>query len=199
MKRIFLLTALVGALLTAQTFAQDTPEPTPKPTPTPPAPAPTPAPTPTPPAPAPPAAKPAPPAVDATIPAPAPAEKPKLSPREQIDAFYKSFADERAQPGTGKARQGLLNLLTSNPNLTPQGIEQIAVAIQRPLGTVGDYIDHEIQSEKDVTKRTQIVKVIAHFSNQPFMNEFTFYKTEDGYWRLVNLRYDANLATMFFE
>ena len=29
------------------------------------------------------------------------------------------------------------------------------------------------------------------------MNEFTFYNSGDDFWRLINLRYDANLVTMF--
>lgn len=122
--------------------------------------------------------------------------KPKLTPKQYIANFYQSFADERKEPGTNKARNGLLELLTSNESLTPRGIEQIAVAIQQPLRTVGEFIDYEVIKEESVTDRIQVVQVIAHFTNQPFMNEFMFYKKEDGYWGLMNLRYDANPATM---
>ncbi|MFT5466725.1 MAG: hypothetical protein ACI8UO_001825 [Verrucomicrobiales bacterium] len=185
---------LISILAAGQAIAQDTTD-----TATPPA-----TPVATPPA-SPPAAPPRP---AAAAPTPAAAEpaaavstdvtaKPKLMPKQYIANFYQSFADERAEPNTNKARNGLLALLTSNDSLTARGIEQIAGAIQGPLGTVGEFIDYKVAGEEDVTDRIQVIRVIAHFTNQPFMNEFTFYKKEDGYWGLVNLRYDANLATMF--
>ena len=46
--------------------------------------------------------------------------------------------------------------------------------------------------------RTVVIRCSAHFERQPFVNEFTFYDAGAG-WRLVHLRYDANLATMFTE
>ncbi|MEM7009982.1 MAG: hypothetical protein AAF585_00740 [Verrucomicrobiota bacterium] len=121
---------------------------------------------------------------------PPPPERKKIAPDKQIDNLYNSFKE-------GKGYQGLRDLLSSNPNLTEAGMNQIARAIQVPLNTVGNFVDYQVVKEDKPSERVQVVKVIAHHENQPFMNEFTFYDNGDGFWRLINLRYDANLVTMF--
>ena len=150
-----------------------------------PAPTPTPAPNPTP-APANPAA----PSTTGEDPVARPA--PKLSPKQQITGFYAMCKQNRGG-------EGLREMLSSNPVVQEGDVLRVADAFANLISQMGGFIDFQILREIEVSPRVQIVRCISNFERQPFVNEFTFYDPGDGEWRLVHLRYDANLATMFQE
>lgn len=117
---------------------------------------------------------------------------PKLSPKQQITGFY-------AMCKQGRGGEGLREMLSSNPVVKPEDVQQVADAFAQMISQMGGFIDFKIVREIEVSNRSLVVRSVAHFERQPFVNEFTFYDPGSGDWRLVHLRYDANLATMFQE
>ena len=121
-------------------------------------------------------------------PAPAPSN---LSPKQQITGFYSTCKN-------GEGGKGLLELLSANPTVNNQDAQQVAQAFDQLLTQLGKFLDFNFMKETQISDRTVIIRCAAHFEQQPFVNEFTFYDGGNG-WRLVHLRYDKNLATMFEE
>lgn len=119
-------------------------------------------------------------------------QAPKTPPLQQITSFY-------AACKTGEAGKGLQDLLLGNPVTQEADALRVANAFSQLIGQMGGFVDFEIIKESTISKRTQVVRCVAHLERQPFVNEFTFYDPGNGDWRLVHLRYDANLATMFQE
>lgn len=113
-------------------------------------------------------------------------------PESQVSAFY-------AKCKEGKAAEGLEAILSTNPVVKAEDVKRVAEAFSGMVATMGAFVDFEIVRGSSVGKRTQVLRCVAHFERQPFVNEFTFYDPGTGGWRLVHLRYDANLATMFQE
>jgi len=135
------------------------------------------------------------PAAPAPVPATATAplrQAPKTPPLQQITSFY-------AACKTGEAGKGLQDLLLGNPVTQEADALRVANAFSQLIGQMGGFVHFEIIKESTISKRTQVVRCVAHLERQPFVNEFTFYDPGNGDWRLVHLRYDANLATMFQE
>ncbi|MCB1229663.1 MAG: hypothetical protein KDN19_05325 [Verrucomicrobiae bacterium] len=127
--------------------------------------------------------------------APAAAESParpapKLSPKQQITGFY-------AMCKQGRGGEGLREMLSSNPVVKAEDVQKVADAFAQMISQMGAFIDFKIVKETEISERTLVLRSVAHFERQPFVNEFTFYDPGSGDWRLVHLRYDANLATMF--
>lgn len=121
-----------------------------------------------------------------------PEAAPNLSPKQQINGFY-------ATCKSGAAGTGLREMLSANPHVKPEDIDGLAAAFEQLLDQMGGFIDFEVIREKEITDRIVVISCAAHFERQPFMNEFTFYDPGKGSWRLVHLRYDKNLATMFSD
>ena len=117
---------------------------------------------------------------------------PKLSPKQQVTGFYAMCKQNRAG-------EGLKEMLLSNPVVQESDVQQVTDAFSQRIAGMGGFVDFKIVKELSITERVLIVRCIAHFERQPFTNEFTFYDPGAGEWRLVHLRYDANLATMFQE
>lgn len=113
-------------------------------------------------------------------------------PEAQVSAFY-------AKCKEGKAAEGLEAILSTNPVVKAEDVKRVAEAFSAMVATMGAFVDFEIVRGSPVGKRTTVLRCVAHFERQPFVNEFTFYDPGTGGWRLVHLRYDANLATMFQE
>ena len=113
-------------------------------------------------------------------------------PESQISAFYAKCRED-------KAAEGLEAILSTNPVVKAEDVKRVAEAFSGMVATMGKFVDYEIIRGSNVGKRTQVLRCVAHFERQPFVNEFTFYDPGEGGWRLVHLRYDANLATMFQE
>ena len=128
------------------------------------------------------------PAQPAAAAAPAPA--PKLTPKQQITSFYSTCKQ-------GRGGEGLMEMLSGNPVVKKEDVQRVADAFQQMIAEMGAFVDFGISKETKVSDRVQVVRCVAHFERQPFINEFTFYDPGAGQWRLVHLRYDANLATMF--
>lgn len=122
--------------------------------------------------------------------APRPASK--LSPKQQITGFY-------AMCKQGRGGEGLTEMLSTNPVVKPDDVQKVAGAFSQLIEQMGAFVDFKVVKETEISERTQVVRCVAHFDRQPFVNEFTFYDPGSGDWRLVHLRYDANLATMFQE
>lgn len=114
-----------------------------------------------------------------------------LSPKQQITGFYATCKN-------GEGGKGLRELLSTNPAVKPADVDQVARGFEGLLSQMGKFLDFNISREKVISDRTVVIRCIAHFERQPFVNEFTFYDSGDK-WRLVHLRYDANLATMFAD
>ena len=117
---------------------------------------------------------------------------PKLSPKQQITGFYAMCKQNRGG-------EGLREMLSSNPVVQEGDVLRVADAFANLISQMGGFVDFQILREIEIAPRVQIVRCISNFERQPFVNEFTFYDPGDGEWRLVHLRYDANLATMFQE
>ena len=117
---------------------------------------------------------------------------PKLTPKQQITSFYAMCKQDRGG-------EGLQEMLSSNPVVQENDVQRVATAFAELIKQMGGFIDFKIIKEAKLSDRAQVVRCIAHFERQPFVNEFTFYDPGSGEWRLVHLRYDANLATMFQE
>jgi hypothetical protein len=117
-------------------------------------------------------------------------QAPKTPPLQQITSFY-------AACKTGEAGKGLQELLLGNPVTQEADAQRVANAFSQLIGQMGGFVDFEVIKETAISKRSQVVRCVAHLERQPFVNEFTFYDPGNGDWRLVHLRYDANLATMF--
>lgn len=130
------------------------------------------------------------------VPAPPAVTKPrplvKATPMQQVVGFY-------ATVNGGYGAEGLRELLATNPVIQPADTERVANAFAGLMAKMGRYIDFEILEESEISSRVRIMKTVANFETQPFVNEFTFYDPGDGHWRLVHLRYDPNVATMFSE
>jgi len=109
-----------------------------------------------------------------------------------VTAFY-------AKCKQGAAGEGLREILETNPVVKEDDVKRVADAFSEMVQTMGQFVDFAIVKETVVSERTQVLRCLAHFERQPFVNEFTFYDPGNGEWRLVHLRYDANLATMFQE
>jgi len=122
--------------------------------------------------------------------APPPAKA--LSPKQQIVGFYALCKE-------GRAAEGLQEMLSSNPVVQPANVAQVANAFGQLVSQMGAFVDYELTRETQISKRTLVIRCVSHFERQPFVNEFTFYDPGSGDWRLVHLRYDANLASMFLE
>lgn len=131
---------------------------------------------------------PAPPADNDLVARPAP----KLSPKQQITGFYAMCKQERGG-------EGLREMLSSNPVVQEGDVLRVADAFANLISQMGGFVDFKILRETEISPRIQIIRCISNFERQPFVNEFTFYDPGEGEWRLVHLRYDANLATMFQE
>lgn len=114
-----------------------------------------------------------------------------LSPKQQITGFYATCKN-------GEGGKGLREMLSTNPVVKPGDVDRVAQAFEGMLTQMGKFLDFNINREKLISDRTVIIRCVAHFERQPFVNEFTFYDAGDS-WRLVHLRYDANLATMFAD
>lgn len=117
---------------------------------------------------------------------------PKLSPKQQVTGFYAMCKQDRGG-------EGLKEMLLSNPVVQESDVTQVATAFSQRITEMGGFVDFKIVREQSITERVIVVRCVAHFERQPFTNEFTFYDPGAGEWRLVHLRYDANLATMFQE
>lgn len=115
-----------------------------------------------------------------------------LSPKQQITGFYALCKDNRAA-------EGLEEMLSSNPVVQGNDVTRVAQAFGQLVSQMGPFVDFEFNKETQISKRTVVIRCIAHFERQPFTNEYTFYDPGNGDWRLVHLRYDANLASMFLE
>jgi len=116
----------------------------------------------------------------------------KIDPEQQVAGFYRKCAQ-------GAAGDGLRDLLKTNPVVKEDDVKRVSDAFSEMVKTMGAFVDFELIRGRNFGKRTQVLRCVAHFERQPFVNEFTFYDPGDGDWRLVHLRYDANLATMFLE
>jgi len=114
-----------------------------------------------------------------------------LSPKQQITGFYATCKN-------GEGGKGLRELLSTNPVVKAGDVDRVAQSFEGLLNQMGKFLDFNISREKLISDRTVIIRCVAHFERQPFVNEFTFYDSGDQ-WRLVHLRYDANLATMFSD
>ncbi len=121
----------------------------------------------------------------------APAKKAQ-TPKQQVTSFYAMCKQERAA-------EGLQEMLSSNPVVQGTEVTKVAQGFGQLVSQMGKFVDFEIAKEIQISKRTLIVRCISHFERQPFTNEFTFYDPGNGDWRLVHLRYDANLASMFLD
>jgi hypothetical protein len=117
---------------------------------------------------------------------------PKRTPQQQVMAFYAMCKQDLAG-------QGLNEILSGNPVVKPEDVKRVADGFSQLTSQMGKFIDFKTVRETAVTERTQVLRCVAHFDRQPFVNEFTFYDPGNGDWRLVHLRYDGNLATMFQE
>jgi|GEM_PF-4298556 len=111
------------------------------------------------------------------------------NPQKQVEDFYKLCEQ-------GKANEALEAALSTSETVKEADAKRVAAAFGQMVGTMGDFLDYEIVNEVAVTKRVTVLRCVAHFDKQPFVNEFTFFNPGDG-WRIVHLRYDANPATMF--
>ncbi len=126
----------------------------------------------------------------AAAPAAPTAPGPKLSPEQQVTAFY-------AACKANAVGSGLEEMLKANPFVKEEDLSQIKAGFERLVIPMGAFIDFEILKKDEISKRTVNVRCVAHFQKQPFVNEFMFYDPGNGEWRLVHLRYDSNVATMF--
>lgn len=117
---------------------------------------------------------------------------PSLSPKQQVTGFY-------AMCKQGKGGEGLREMLSTNPVVQAGDVQRVADAFAQMISQMGGFVDFKIAKETELSERTLVLRCVAHFERQPFVNEFTFYDPGSGDWRLVHLRYDANLATMFQE
>jgi len=113
-----------------------------------------------------------------------------LSPKQQIDEFYALCKQDRSADALKKA-------LSVSEMVKPEDSEKVAAAFANMVKGMGEFLDFEIIREFSITKRTVVIRCVAHYTRQPFVNEFTYYNPEAGGWRMVHLRYDANPATMF--
>jgi len=111
-------------------------------------------------------------------------------PKAQIDAFYTLCKQ-------GKSAEALEKALSNSETVKPEDSKRVAEAFAQMVAGMGSFIDYEITRETKITKRTVVLRCVAHFGNQPFVNEFTYYDPGSNGWRLIHLRYDANPATMF--
>ncbi len=111
-------------------------------------------------------------------------------PKTQVADFYTLCKQ-------GKASEALEKALANSEMVKPEDSKRVAEAFAQMVSTMGSFIDYEITREANVTKRSVVLRCVAHYANQPFVNEFTFYDPGSNGWRLVHLRYDANPATMF--
>lgn len=130
---------------------------------------------------------------------PAPAPPPQvarvsgsLMPKQQITGFYGLCK-------SGKSGEGIRELLSSNPALKPEDLDAVSKQFETMISAMGTFLDFEIIKETTPTDRVAILSCVAHFQTQPFLQEFTFYDTGGGDWRLLHVRYDANIATMFSD
>ncbi len=130
---------------------------------------------------------------------PAPAPPPQvapaggsLMPKQQITGFYGLCK-------SGKSGEGIRELLSSNPALKPEDLDAVSKQFETMISAMGTFLDFEITKETSPTIRVAILSCIAHFQTQPFLQEFTFYDAGGGDWRLLHVRYDANIATMFSD
>ncbi|NNE92852.1 MAG: hypothetical protein HKN23_14505 [Verrucomicrobiales bacterium] len=122
--------------------------------------------------------------------APAPAKA--LSPKQQIVGFYAKCKD-------GRSAEALKEILMGNPDVQELNANQVATAFGQLVSQMGGFIDFDIARETEVSKRTIVIRCVAHFEKQPFVNEFTFYDPGSDDWRVIHVRYDKNMATMFSE
>ena len=114
------------------------------------------------------------------------------TPKQQVNGFYAKCADNRAA-------EGLSDMLASNPVVQGNDVTRVAQAFGQLVSQMGKYVDYELVKETKVSERTVVIRCVSHFERQPFTNEFTFYDPGKGDWRLVHLKYDANLASMFLD
>jgi len=109
---------------------------------------------------------------------------------QQVVSFY-------ATVNEGYGAEGMREMLSTNPVVQPADTERVANAFAGLMAQMGRYLDFEILLEREISSRVRVMKTVANFEKQPFVNEFTFYDPGNGEWRLVHLRYDSNVATMF--
>jgi hypothetical protein len=115
-----------------------------------------------------------------------------LTPKQQITGFYAMCKQNRGG-------EGLQEILSTNPVVQSSDIQRVAQSFEEMIVKMGGFLDFEILKETRLSERVVVVRCVAHFEKQPFINEFTFFDAGAGDWRLVYLKYDANLATMFIE
>ena len=113
-----------------------------------------------------------------------------LSPQEQVKEFYAICKE-------GRAADALKKALSVSGSVKPEDSAKVAEAFSNMVKGMGNFLDYEITQEFNLTQRTVIIRCTAHYKQQPFVNEFTYYNPGNNDWRMVHLRYDANLATMF--
>ncbi|MCB1077439.1 MAG: hypothetical protein KDM64_06380 [Verrucomicrobiae bacterium] len=134
----------------------------------------------------------APPANPDVVTLPARTTASKLTPKQQVTGFY-------ALCKQGKAGDALGEILNTNPNVKSEDVAKVSQAFSQMTETMGAFLDYKIIRETALSDRVQVIRCVAHFEKQPFVNEFTFYDAGNGEWRYLHLKYDANPATMFQE
>lgn len=115
-----------------------------------------------------------------------------LTPKQQITGFYAMCKQNRGG-------EGLQEMLSTNPVVQSTDIQRVAQVFEEMIVKMGEFRDFKILKETPLSDRIVVVRCVAHFEKQPFINEFTFYNSSAQDWRLVYLKYDANLATMFVQ
>ena len=128
-------------------------------------------------------------ALISTVPATAQDTK-ESSPKQQLRDFY-------ALCKQGKPADGLIAALSKSKSIKPADAQRVADAFAQMVKGMGTLVGFEIIKETPVSKRLVVLRCVAHFAEQPFVNEFTFYNPGGNEWRMIHLRYDANIATMF--
>lgn len=113
-----------------------------------------------------------------------------LTPKQLVGSFYALCKE-------GRAAEALKKALSASSTLKPEDGNKVAAAFAEMIQGMGSFLDYEITRETQITKRTVVIRCMAHFQKQPFMSEFTFYNPGENDWRMIHLRYDANVATMF--
>lgn len=113
-----------------------------------------------------------------------------LSPQEQVKEFYALCKE-------GRSADALKKALSVSGSVKPQDSDKVALAFSNMVRGMGDFLDYEITQEFNLTKRTVVIRCTVHYKEQPFVNEFTYYNPGNNDWRMIHLRYDANIATMF--
>ena len=114
----------------------------------------------------------------------------KISPEEQIANFYALCKE-------GRAADAMVKALSTSEKIKPEDSKKVADAFAKLVSGMGKLVDYEIIRMTNITKRVVVIRCAGHYSEQPFVNEFTFYNPGNNDWRVMHMRYDGNPATMF--